>query len=55
MSTGGPDPNRVDDVDIDVAQGHLGDPRSARFGLPSWAIMLIALVIAALMVALVIF
>jgi len=55
MSTGGPDPNRVDDVDIDVAQGHLGDPRSARFGMPSWVIMLIALVIAALVVALVVF
>lgn len=55
MSTGGPDPNRDDETDIDVAQGHIGDPRSARFGMPSWVIALIALVIAALMVALVVF
>ncbi len=55
MSTGGPDPNREDQADIDIAQGHLGDPRSSRLGMPSWAIMLIALVIAALMVALVVF
>lgn len=50
MSTGGPDPNREDESDLEVARGDMGDPGSTRFGLSSGWILLIVLVIAALMI-----
>ena len=55
MSTGGPDPNRLTDADPEVARGELGDPGATRFGMPSWAILLLVVVIAALFLAVAIF
>ncbi|HEX2202749.1 MAG TPA: hypothetical protein VHG91_05615 [Longimicrobium sp.] len=46
MSTGGPDPNRLDESDPDVAHGRIGDPSASRLGLSSGVIVVIVLLVA---------
>ena len=54
----GPDPNRHFETDREItrdevkAGGGLGDLRSSRLGLPSWAIALLALLILLIFIAL---
>lgn len=55
----GPDPNRDFDVDHDLTGdeqargGGMGSPRGTRAGMPTWAIVVAALLLAGLVLALV--
>jgi hypothetical protein len=54
----GPDPNRNFDTDREITRaeleqgGGLGDPKSSRLGLSSWAIVVLVVVLAVVLVTL---
>jgi hypothetical protein len=54
----GPDPNRWQPTDPDLSPkeeeegGGLGDPSSTRLGLPSWTIVVLAVLVAAVVLVL---
>lgn len=48
----GPDPNRVQDRDPETRGGEMGNLGSTRFNLPSWATVLIIVVVTAVVLLL---